>query len=70
MDKPRVTIKSTGPEGNIYFILGKVRDTLRKERRYTDYNDLRDKVLNSKSYKEAIEHIREIVDLVDTDGKI
>lgn len=40
MNKPRVEIHSRGPEGNIYFILGKTRDALRHERRISDYNDM------------------------------
>ena len=30
MNKPRVEIHSQGPEGNIYFIIGKARDALRR----------------------------------------
>lgn len=64
-----VYFNSRGPSGNIYFVLGLVQRELRKQRRINDFNELRDKVLNSKSYDEALSHIREYVDLVDLDCK-
>ena len=68
--KPKVEFRSGGESGNIYWILSGVRDALRKQHRITEYNDLRDAVLNSKSYAEAISHIRERIDLIDLDNKI
>jgi len=70
MKKQRIEFQSSGESGNIFWVLSKVRDVLRKQQRITEYNDLRDQVLNSKSYAEALAHIREKVDLVDLDGKI
>ena len=70
MKKPRIEFNSSGESGNIFWVLSKVRDVLRKQQRITEYNDLRDQVLNSKSYAEALAYIREKVDLVDLDGKI
>ena len=69
MKKPIVRFQSTGPSGNIYYILGAARDALRKQSRINDYNEMRDKVLSSESYREALIHIREYVDLIDIDGK-
>ena len=69
MEKPRVEFSSRGPSGNIYYILGLVREALRKQNRYTDYNNLRDKVCSSASYKDALHIIRDVVDLVDKDGR-
>ena len=68
--KPKVEFRSGGESGNIYWILSGVRDALRKQRRINDYNELRDKVLASGSYAEAISHIRERIDLIDLDNKI
>lgn len=68
--KQRIEFHSGGESGNIFRVLSKVRDALRKQRLITEYNDLRDAVLNSKSYAEALSHIREKVDLVDLDGKV
>lgn len=65
--KPVVYFNSLGQSGNIYFVLGLVQRELRKQRRVNDYNELRDKVFNSKSYAEALSHIREYVDLIDID---
>jgi hypothetical protein len=65
-----VTVATRGAGGNIYAILGSVQRAMRKRQLITAYNDLRDDVLNSGSYDEAIKRIRQTVDLIDTDGKI
>lgn len=64
-----VYFNSQGQSGNIYHILSLVQRELRKQRRINDFNELRDKVFNSKSYDEALSHIREYVDLIDLDCK-
>jgi hypothetical protein len=68
----RVTVKvaSAGEEGNIYFILSKVREAMRKADLIQAYNDLRDDVTKRDSYSKAIARIRRDVDLIDTDGRI
>ena len=68
MEKARIEFDSMGESGNIYWILGKVRDALRKQRRITDYNNLWERVQSSGSYTEALAIIRETVNLVDDDG--
>ncbi len=68
MNKPRVEFHSRGPEGNIYFILGKTREALRHERRINDYNDIWERVQKSESYTAALAEIRKTVDLIDLDG--
>lgn len=65
MEKPVIEYDSRGPSGNIYAILGKVSDALRKQRRYTDFNNLRDRVFEAQSYDEALAIISETVTLVD-----
>jgi hypothetical protein len=67
--KPRVEFRSSGESGNTLHILCLVRDALRKQRRIQEYNDLRDSVLNSGSYTEALAHMRESVNLIDLDGR-
>ena len=67
--KPTVTFESSGMSGNIYAILGRVKDALRKERRINDYNTMRDRVLSSGSYDEALGIIREYVVLIDNNGR-
>ena len=69
MNKPRVEIHSQGPEGNIYFIIGKARDALRKARQISDYNDMWERVQKSKSYPAALAEIRKEIDLIDLDGQ-
>lgn len=68
MNKPRVEFHSRGPEGNIYFILGKTRDILRRNRRISDYNDMWERVQNCGSYTAALDEIRKTVELIDLDG--
>ncbi|MCK9577460.1 MAG: hypothetical protein M0R51_16270 [Clostridia bacterium] len=65
-EKAKVYYDSNGPSGNIYDILGKVGVELRKQRRQTDFNTMRDKVFEAKSYEEALTVIRGYVDLIDT----
>ncbi len=69
MKKVRVEFRSGGESGNVYFVLCLAREALRKQQHIQDYNDLRDAVLNSGSYTEALGLIRAKVDLVDLDGK-
>ena len=65
MEKPTIYYDRRGPSGNIYAILGSVSPELRKQRRYTDSNTLRDRVFEAKSYEEALQIIRETVNLVE-----
>lgn len=67
MIKPTVHFNSRDESGNIFYILGLVRREMQKQRRITEYNDLRDRVTASGSYREALEIIREYVDLIDND---
>lgn len=71
MDKRiTVTIASNSHEGNIYAILGKVRQEMRKRQLIQKYNDLYFDVLNSDSYTAAIARIRQDINLVDSDAAI
>lgn len=70
MKKITVTIASKSHEGNIYAILGKVSQAMKRERLIVAFNNLRDDVLNSSSYQEAIARIRQDIDLIDTDKLI
>lgn len=69
MTHPTVFFQSSGESGNIFFILGLVRREMQKQRRITEYNDLRDRVTSSGSYAEALAVIREYVELIDLDGE-
>ena len=62
-DKPIVEYDPYGHSGNIYCILGEVSKIMRKQRRYTDFNNLRDRVFEAQSYEEALEIIGEEVAL-------
>lgn len=65
MEKPTITYDRSGPSGNIYAILGAVSQALRKQRRYADFNALRDRVFEAQSYEEALQIIGETVNLVE-----
>lgn len=69
MDKPKIEFHSNGESGNIYYILTLVRNELRKQRRITEYNEIWQKVTTSNNYTEALNAIRQKIDLVDLDGK-
>lgn len=69
MEKPRVEFESRGPSGNVYHIIGMVQQAMRKQRRIMEYNEMWERVQNSKSYDQALTVMREYVDLVDLDGK-
>lgn len=64
-DKPIVEYDPHGHTGNIYWILGAVSAIMRKQRRYTDFNTLRDRVFEAQSYEEALQIIGETVNLVE-----
>ena len=65
MDRPTIYFDRSGPSGNIYAILGAISQELRKQRRYTEFNNLRDRVFEDESYEEALRIIGETVDLVE-----
>lgn len=65
MDKLKVTFDRRGPSGNIYYILGMAQTVMKKQRRYTDFNTMRDRVFESKSYEDALTIIGEYVELID-----
>ncbi len=62
-EKPVIEYDPCGHSGNIYCILGEVSAIMRKQHRYTDFNNLRDRVFEAQSYEEALEIIGEEVTL-------
>ena len=65
IDRPTIYFDRSGPSGNIYAILGAVSQELRKQRRCTEFNNLRDRVFEAESYEKALQIIGETVDLVE-----
>ena len=61
--KPVIEYDPSGHTGNIYWILGEVSQLMRKQRRYTDFNNLRDRIFEAQSYDEALQIIGEEVTL-------
>ena len=68
MNRPEIHFASKHSSGNIFWIMGAVRDALRKERRISEWNDLYQEVTNSNSYEEALRLMNEHVHLIDDDG--
>lgn len=65
MEKETIYYESKGTSGNIFSILAKVRDVLRKQHRINDYNECWEAVQGCRSYDEALDVISEYVFLVD-----
>ncbi len=70
MKKPIVIIYSKGESGNTFHILALCQRALQKQRRINDFNEMRDRVFDSKSYANALKIIREYVDIVDMDNEV
>ena len=68
MPKAVVHFRSCHETGNIYWIMGKVRDIMQKERRITDWNNAWERIQKT-DYAGAIEIMRELVDLIDDDRR-
>lgn len=66
--KTVIHFQSCHSSGNIYWILGAVRTQMQKERRITDYNNAWERVQQT-DYAGALAILRELVDLVDDDGR-
>lgn len=64
MQRTKLRIDITGPDGNIYFLLIKVREILRKQKRINDYNELWEEIQKG-SYSRALYLINQVVELVD-----
>lgn len=64
-DKPILEYNSRGESGNIFWILGMLSEIMKKQRRITAFNSIRDRVFASKSYDEALAIIGEEVTLKD-----
>ena len=70
MQKAVIHFRSRGESGNIYWLIGAAQVELHKQQRITDYNTMRDRILNgADSYEEALAIIREYVNLIDDDGR-
>lgn len=67
--KAIVEFDSKGETGNIYYILGRVRREMAKERLISGYNDLQERVYKAGNYVEALSIIREYINLIDTSGE-
>ena len=60
-----IHFNSRAESGNIFYILSRVLEVMRKERRITEFNDMWQAVQNSGSYEAALEIIGKHVPLID-----
>lgn len=68
--KPTIHFRSKGPQGNIFWILGRVQREISMHRLINAYNEMRDRVVQALSYEEALSIIREYVTLIDDNGLV
>lgn len=66
MKRPVIEYNRRGETGNIFWILCRLLQEMRKQRRIAEYNDIRDRVVEASSFEEALKIIGEVADLVDT----
>lgn len=71
MTKQKTTIhfNSHGRSGNIFHIMVMVRNEMQAQSRITEWNNTYEKIGQAGSYEEALMILRELVDLVDDDGR-
>ena len=65
-NRPRIEYNSRGETGNTFWLLCRLLQEMRKQRRIAEYNDIRDRVVEASSFEEALKIIGEVADLVDT----
>ena len=65
-NRPRIEYNSRGETGNTFWLLCRLLQEMRKQRRIAEYNDIRNRVVNANSYAEALEIMSEVADLIDT----
>ena len=59
--KPVMKINLNGPDGNIFAVVGKAIDVMKKAYSEKEIKDLKNRVFNSKSYDEALSVVEEYV---------
>lgn len=68
--KPLITLDLSGPDGNIFFIVGHATQTLKLVGQEREAGQLTRRVLReAHSYHDALALVREYVDLTDSSGK-
>lgn len=68
MKKAEIHFQSHGPSGNVYVIMGMVRQQMQEERRITDWNNAWERIQKT-DYEGALAIMREMVNLIDDDGR-
>ena len=59
--KTNITVKLTGTDGNIFAIIGRVREALRRNGRSDLIKEFTDYITSSSSYEEALCRVMEYV---------
>jgi len=65
--KPIIEYSVHGETGNIFWILGQLRDIMRKQRRIDAFNQIWDRVQKAGSYDTALKIISEEAELREVD---
>lgn len=68
MPKAVIHFQSRHETGNVYWIMSKVRDQMQREHRITDWNNAWERIQQT-DYDGALAIMRELVDLIDDDGR-
>lgn len=66
--KPEIRYNPRGETGNIFWIMSQLRKVMREQRRIDAFNQIWDRVQQSKSYEEALKIISEEAELIE-EGK-
>lgn len=66
MKKPVLKYDSRGPEGNVFWILGRVQRVMQRDGRSAEWEELWERVQSADSYNDALQLIGEEVTLIDT----
>ena len=59
--KTNISVQLTGTDGNIFCVIGKVREALRRNGRSDLINEFTDYITSSNSYEEALCRVMEYV---------
>lgn len=62
MTKPKVMLHLQGPEGNVFCIIGKVSEALRRAGQVDKAKEFMDKAFNSPSYQAVLDLCDDYVD--------
>lgn len=66
MKKPTLVLNLTGPDGNVFIVLGRAINTLKRNGMEREAGELSQCYHQAHSYHEVLKIVREYVDLIDS----